>query len=144
MVGLDYGRRRIGVAVSDPTRTIASPHSAVSTSGPPDRIPDELLRLLQTVEARLVVVGIPISMDGSEGEMAKEARRFGKALTARTGLPVVEWDERLSSAQAERELQRLDLPRGKRRAKGAADRMAAAMILRGYLSAGAPRPTEDP
>lgn len=135
MVGLDYGRRRIGVAASDPTRTIVTPQAAVEASSRgPKEVPDALLDLIRELEARELVVGIPLQMDGSEGEMAREARAFGRALAARTGLTVVEWDERLTSALAERELSSLGLPRRKRREKGRADMLAAAALVRSYLA----------
>lgn len=67
--------------------------------------------------------------------MAREARAFGRALEEETGVPVVEWDERLSTARAEREIQGSDLPRKKRRRKGLSDMLAASLLLRGYLDA---------
>ena len=136
VMALDYGRRRIGVAVSDPTRTIASPHGVIerpkSAKGPAD-LPEALIALIERMEPRALVVGIPLAMDGTAGEMALEARAFGAALTERTGRPVLEWDERLSSAHAERELRALDLPRNKRREKGRTDTMAATLMLTGFL-----------
>ncbi|MFQ5678920.1 MAG: Holliday junction resolvase RuvX [Gemmatimonadota bacterium] len=132
-MALDYGRRRIGVAASDPTRTIASPCGTVSASGRPEEPSDRLLELLAELEPTELVVGIPLQMDGSEGEMASEARRFGQALAERTGLPVIEWDERLTTAQARRELAAGARARRRGRDKGLADRVAAALILRGYL-----------
>ena len=136
VVALDYGRRRLGVAASDPMALIASPHSSVERSGPPDRVPEPLLELLEELEPRTVVVGIPLDMDGSEGPMAREAQSFARALASRTGLPVVQWDERLSTVRAEREIRDMGVPKKKREAKGFSDMMAAAVILRGYLAAG--------
>lgn len=133
-MALDYGRRRIGVAASDPTHTIASPHSVVPNGGDPDRPPDELLRLLEELEAETVVLGIPREMDGTTGEMASEVERFGERLAERTGLPVVEWDERLSSEAARRELLESDAPERIRREKGRTDMVAASLLLKAYLS----------
>lgn len=132
-MGLDYGRRRIGVAVSDPTRTIASPRAAVPNADPPTRPPEALLDLLEEIEPREIVVGIPLRMDGTEGDMAREARAFGREITERTGIPVVEWDERLSTAAAERELRRSASKRQRREEKGLSDMVAASLLLRGYL-----------
>lgn len=132
-MALDYGRRRIGVAVSDPTRTIASPRGVVPNADPPDRPPPALLELLERLQPSEVVVGIPLQMDGTEGEMAREARRFGRRVAERTGLPVIEWDERLSTAAAERELRATTSRRRRRERKGLADAIAASMLLRGYL-----------
>lgn len=134
VVGLDYGRRRIGVALSDPSGVIASPHGVVEKEGgAPDRLPDELVDLLESVEADRVVVGVPLHMDGRAGEMAEEARAFAGALRERTGLPVEEWDERLSSSAAERALIETGAPARVRREKGRVDAMAAALTLRAYL-----------
>lgn len=134
-MALDYGRRRIGVAASDPTRTIAAPHSTVRWSGPPGEPPAELMELLGELEATEIVVGIPLRMDGSDGEMAEEARRFGQAVQERSGIPVFEWDERLTTAGAQRELRAIIPSRRRREEKGVVDRMAAALVLRSYLGA---------
>lgn len=133
-MALDYGRRRIGVAVSDPTATIASPHSAVERSGEPDQLPDALLDLLARLAPATVIVGLPRHMDGTVGEMAEEVRAFADSLREATGLPVEEWDERLTTSAAERALLESGAPRGKRREKGRVDAMAAAMLLRSYLA----------
>lgn len=98
-----------------------------------------LLDLIREIEPSEIVVGIPVRMDGTEGDMAREARRFGRALAEATDLPVVEWDERLSTARAEREILGSGLPRGRREEKGLSDRVAASLILRGYLQGGASR-----
>lgn len=132
-MGLDYGRRRIGVAVSDPTRTIASPRGVVPNADPPTRPPEALVDLLAKLEPAEVVVGIPLRMDGSEGEMAREARAFGRGVAERTGIPVVEWDERLTTAAAEREILRTAPKRRRREEKGLADTVAASLLLRSYL-----------
>lgn len=134
MVALDYGRRRIGVAVSDPTATIASPHSAVDRSGDPDALPDTLLDLLSRLDPATVIVGVPRHMNGSEGEMVDEVRDFADSLRDATGLPVEEWDERLTTAAAERALAESGAPRAKRRDRGRVDALAATMLLRSYLA----------
>ncbi len=130
---MDYGRRRIGVAVTDPTQIISSPHAVIEQEPGPGRVPEALVQLIDELRPSAIVVGIPLQMDGQEGEMAREARAFADAVEARTGVPTIEWDERLSTVRAERELRALDLPRKRRREKGMADRMAAALILEGYL-----------
>lgn len=134
VVGLDYGRSRIGVAVSDPGGIIASPHGVVPSGGDePTRPSEELLALVEELGAERLVVGLPLHMDGSSGEMADEARAFAAALREATGLPVEEWDERLSSTAAERALIETGAPARVRREKGRLDAMAAALTLRAYL-----------
>lgn len=134
VVALDYGRRRIGVASSDPSGTIAAPRAVVEHGGDPEEPPAELLSLLEELSPTLVVVGIPRHMDGSEGEMAREARTFGRALAEASGITVVEWDERLTTEAAERALVASGASRRKRSEKGARDRMAAALLLKSFLA----------
>ena len=141
VVALDYGRRRIGVATTDPTRTIASPHGAVRNTDPPDVPPDELVRLLSGLEPSVIVLGIPVHADGTAGGMANEARRFGARIGSLTGITVTEWDERFTSEEASEMILELGLPRKKRREKGLRDALAALLILREYLSE-PERPTE--
>jgi putative Holliday junction resolvase len=135
VLALDYGQRRIGVAVSDPTRTIAQPlPTLVRRRGrrPP------YARILETIEewgVEEIVVGLPLLPSGDEGPMAEEVREFADGLARRSGLPVEFWDERLSSAHSERELARLELPATARKEKGRVDAMAAVIILQAYLNA---------
>jgi len=145
IVALDYGRRRIGVAVSDPFQLIATPHTTVrwrmpertnADSDPEAALspPQELLTLIADLRPIEILLGIPLKLDGSEGEMAREARRFGTCLERACGLPVVEWDEALTSWEAEQTLTELGVRRGKRRDRGRTDRTAAAILLRNYLA----------
>ena len=147
LMALDYGRRRIGVAVTDPTRTIAAPRGVVerpNRRAPATAVPGALTDLVAELEPAAIVVGIPFSMDGTAGEMAEEVRAFARALEEATGVRIVEWDERLSTARAEREILGMDLPRGRRQQKGRTDEMAASLMLSAYLrsvptGAGVPR-----
>lgn len=137
-MALDYGRRRIGVAVSDPTRTIATPRGVIERSprkdaSDPTVPPAALIRLVRETRPSVVVVGIPLGMDGTEGEMAREARAFASRLEEATGVPTTGWDERLTTARAEREIQALGLRRSRRREKGRTDEMAATLMLTEYL-----------
>lgn len=140
-MALDYGRRRIGVAVTDPTRTIAAPRGVIErprrgrAAAPP--LPPELIALVAELAPEAVLVGIPFSMDGTAGAMAEEARAFARALRDATGVRTIEWDERLSTAHAEREILAMQLPRGKRRRKGRTDEVAASLMLSAYLRGGA-------
>lgn len=118
--------------MSDPTRTIASPHSVIENRGEPLQPPDRLVALVRETSPKAVVLGIPIQMDGGEGEMAKEVREFGRRLAEATGIRVVEWDERLTSALARRSLAETSR-RGRRVPKGREDMVAAAHLLRAYM-----------
>lgn len=134
IVAIDYGRRRIGIAATDPSRTIASPHGAVRNDDPPDEPPEQLMRLLSELEPSAIVLGLPVNADGTHGAMAAEARRFGKKLAVGSGVDVTEWDERYTSEEASEMILELDLPKKKRREKGRRDALAALLILREYLS----------
>ena len=139
-MALDYGRRRIGVAVTDPTRTIAMPRGVIERSKPAAAaatLPQPLVALVEETAPAAILVGIPLSMDGTAGAMAEEARAFARALGERTGVSIIEWDERLSTARAEREIHAMQLPKGKRRRRGRTDEVAASLMLSAYLRAAA-------
>jgi putative Holliday junction resolvase len=132
LVGLDLGEKTIGIALSDTRRTIASP---VSTRRRTNFAKDSayLLELMQEHGAGGVVVGLPLNMNGSEGPSAQSARAFARNFAAHFNLPVLLWDERLSTAAVTRILLEADASR-KRRAK-LVDKMAAAWLLQGALDA---------
>jgi len=133
ILGVDYGERRIGVAVSDPTGTIASPVGALTRRAGKRPPWAELERLVREHEIEEIVVGLPLNLAGDEGDWCREVRAFGERLAARTGL-VVHWiDERMSSVEAERAVRSSGLRRGQREEKERVDAAAAAIILRSYL-----------
>ncbi len=138
VVALDYGRARIGVAASDLTGFLASPHSVVANDPPPTRPPEALLDVILQLQPVEIVIGIPLNMDGSRGEMAEEAGAFGRAVAASGGVPVVEWDERLSTLRAERTLRDAGRRRQTQRNRSHTDAVAAAHILQGYLDRSVP------
>lgn len=129
IIGLDPGERRIGVAVSDPSGTIASPVRYIDTKTEPV---DEVLKdICSTSEAVLIVVGLPVSLDGSEGPSAVKARDFGARAAAATGLDVEFQDERFTSRTAEAALISGGVKRRARKEKR--DQIAAAVMLQSYL-----------
>ena len=133
VVGLDFGERRIGVAVSDPRGVAARPLRVIERSATGGLAAD-IGRIREIVEARKVerlVVGLPLNMDGSAGPAARRARRFANMLRRETGLEVMLQDERLSTTQAERSLLFADASRARRRELR--DAVAAALILQAYL-----------
>jgi len=136
VAGLDVGERRIGVAISDVTRTLARPISVLRTSGldgdAVERAVAELERLAAEEDGLAsLVVGLPRRLDGSPSEMTPRVEAFAAALGARTALPVVLQDERLTSREAE---SRLALREKDWRArKKQLDAAAAAIILQDYL-----------
>lgn len=132
-LGVDVGERRIGVALSDPTRTLASP-LATLTRRRGKRAPlGELAELAAAHGVAQLVVGLPLDLSGHETEWTREVRSLGEALSRRTGLPVDFVDERMTSVRAEREIRGSGLPRSRREEKGRVDAAAAALILQTWL-----------
>jgi putative Holliday junction resolvase len=128
ILAVDYGRARLGLAMSDEDGVLASPLPSLPRSR---RDLDEIARLARSRSAARIVVGLPLSMDGSNGAMAAEARAFAQQLAQSACLPVDLFDERWTSAEAERAMIEGDLSR--RRRKELRDGLAAVLILQAYL-----------
>lgn len=138
-LGIDLGAKRIGVAVSDPTGTIASPYEVVHRCGDPVRDRRRLVALAEEVGAERIVVGLPLSMDGSIGPAAAAALDEADALGAVTTIPVETYDERLTTVTAERALREQNVKGPARRA--VVDKVAAAVLLQAWLDG---RPSREP
>ncbi len=135
VLALDYGERRIGVAISDPTGTIAQPLATIRRRAG-KRVPyAKILKLIDEYEPEAIVVGLPIETGGGEGPQARIVREFGEGLRRRTHVPIEYWDERFTSEHARRELALMALPLSARREKERIDALAAALVLRSYLDA---------
>jgi putative Holliday junction resolvase len=122
VLALDYGRARTGVAVSDPTGTIARPLCVVERAGSGDGLA-RLAALIGEQDVERVVVGLPLTLRGEHGEQARETERFIEALSAVTNVPVVTFDERFTTALAEQSP-----------AAAPEDARAAAHLLSSYLA----------
>jgi putative Holliday junction resolvase len=131
LVGVDYGTRRIGLAICDADQRIASPVETLPASGTRADDADRVARWCLENEAVGIVVGLPRNMDDSEGPQAVLTRRFADELRVRAGLPVELWDERLSSFEADGRMEQAGVPRSRR--KGRRDAIAAQVILQSYL-----------
>ena len=139
MLGIDVGGRRIGLAISDPSRTLARPLSTLTVNGPDDavaRVAQEIARLAAELakdddDLAEIVVGAPSRLDGSPNEQTPVVDAFVASLRARTTLPIVREDERLTSREAESRLAVGE--RDWRRRKERLDAAAAAIILQDYL-----------
>lgn len=136
-VGLDLGTRRIGVALSDSAGTVATPYEMVPRAG--DRVRDHarIAALVDEAGADVVVVGLPLSLDGSIGPAARAILDEVGELRAALDVEVVTWDERLSTVEAERSLRHMGVRKGRRRR--VVDQVAATVILQSWLDAGQPR-----
>jgi len=128
-MALDHGTKNIGIAFCDELEIVASPYEVWPNQGAPTL--DRLARLAADEGAQSLVVGLPRHKDGAESATASLARAFGEALRERTGLPLVFWDEHLSSAEADRLLAQRGVKAKDRKAR--LDAAAAAVILQDLM-----------
>lgn len=136
-LGLDLGERRIGVALSDSAGTVATPYEVVQRSRDRAQDHDRLAELVLETSADVVVVGLPLSLDGSRGPAARQVEAEVGELRARLGVQVELWDERLSTVEAGKRLSGAGLRADKRRRT--VDQVAATVILQAWLDATRPR-----
>ncbi|MBX3567226.1 MAG: Holliday junction resolvase RuvX [Rhizobiaceae bacterium] len=144
VAGLDLGDKTIGLAVSDRSLAFAHPRPVIiRRKFTLDA--EMLLDSLRREDARAIVMGLPVNMDGSEGPRVQATKAFVRNLERLTALPIVYWDERLSTVAAERSLLEMDMSRAKRKTK--IDSAAAAFILQGALdrlhALGSARPDDE-
>jgi len=130
ILALDHGTKRIGVAVSDETKTIAQPLEYIPAEPFGDFL-SRLKKLLVEKEIDLVLIGMPRNMDGTYGPAAQKVQAFVAVLRGAITVPIKTWDERLTSSQASRILIQGNVRRDKRKEK--VDKMAAAILLQSYL-----------
>jgi len=130
VAGVDYGTVRVGIALSDPGRSIASPYENYTRRGT-EQDAARFRRLVEEEGVTLFVVGLPVHLDGGESQKSVEARAFGRWLGEVTGVPVELFDERFTSIEAEESLLSADLSRKKRKKRR--DMLAAQIMLAAYL-----------
>lgn len=141
-LGIDLGGARIGVALSDSAGTLATPYEVVARSGDRRRDHRRIAALAEEAGAEVLVVGLPRSLDGTDGPAALAARAEAGELAETTGLPVELWDERLTTVTAERDLEALAL-KGPARRK-VIDQVAASVLLQAWLDHRRLTAAEDP
>lgn len=129
-LGIDFGTVRVGLALSDIFGDFASPLDVLHVKSRKKLLAD-INAICEEHDVKTIVVGKPLSMDGTFSQMTESAMAFAKELAKITGRPVDTWDERLSSVGAEREMIRADLSRKKR--KSMVDKLAAQSVLQDYL-----------
>ena len=135
VLGVDFGERRVGLAVSDPTGTLATPVETLTRRAgkrPPLARMEAVARALGVGR---VVFGLPLDLRGEENDWCAEVRRVGDALARRLDVPIDYVDERMTSVRAERAVRSSGLPKGRREEKGRVDAAAAALILQSWLDA---------
>lgn len=131
VMAVDWGERRVGIALSDEGQIIASPHSVLTRSKTLNDDISKLADLIRKNNVELLVVGLPLNLDGSRGTAAEKVLEVVTLIKESIDTPVVVWDERLSTAEAERALIGGDVSRKRR--KTLVDRVAAAIFLQAYL-----------
>jgi putative Holliday junction resolvase len=136
VLGVDLGSKRIGLALSDPTRTIASPHAVLARGRSAELDHQAIVAAAQEAEAAVIVVGLPLSLSGREGPAAQAARAEADELRIVAGpeLEVVVHDERLTTVVAEHALREADVRRKDR--KQVVDKVAASVMLQSWLESG--------
>ena len=130
-VGVDLGEKRIGVAISDSDATLATPYEVLIRSGTREHDHAKIRAIVEEVEAELVVIGLPLSLDGTEGPAAKSARIEAGLIAEAPQVPVQLQDERLTTVEAERILKEQGLDTQQRRQ--IIDKVAAAILLQAWI-----------
>ncbi|HBQ03863.1 MAG: hypothetical protein MB55_01250 [marine actinobacterium MedAcidi-G3] len=130
-IGIDLGEKRIGVAISDSSGNLATPYEVVLRTGDRAQEHRQIRAIVEEVEAEIVVVGLPLSLDGSEGKAAKAAREEAKAIGQIVSLPLEMHDERFTTVEAERLLKEQGLKAPERRK--VVDKVAAAILLQAWM-----------
>jgi putative Holliday junction resolvase len=129
ILGIDFGTKRIGIAMSDPTGVIASPFRTVERT----RVEEELQVIIQQYAIKAIVIGHPLRTDGTRGDRAVEVEDFAYRIEQRLKVSVVLWDERFSTQAAERAMHAVEEKPSRNKEK--VDRIAAAIMLQSYLDA---------
>ena len=140
VLGVDFGLKRVGLAISDETGTIAQSLQYLD-GGSDERVGLALAEVVTERGVSKIVVGVPLRMDGHASQQTERTLKFITALGQVTKLPIERWDERLTTMQAERTLLEGNVRRKERKQK--IDSMAAQIILQSYLDAHNPPPAED-
>ena len=139
IAGIDYGTVRVGIALSDPERILASPVENYTRRGE-QQDAKRMRRLVDEEGVVLFVVGLPVHLDGRESQKSIEAREFGAWITEVTGIAVEYFDERFTSSEAERYL--IDAQMTSKRRKKRLDMLAAQIMLSAYLESQSPNPSD--
>ncbi|MDH4202175.1 MAG: Holliday junction resolvase RuvX [Phycisphaerae bacterium] len=129
-LAIDHGQKRTGLAISDASETLVSPHAVIETSNQEELL-RRILKVIDQEQIDAVVIGLPLNMDDSEGPRAKRVRQFVSGFEAQTNCPVILHDERLSSFEADCLSGDLNLTRKKKKKR--LDAIAAAAILRSFI-----------
>jgi len=129
ILGIDYGSKKIGLAISDETQTIAMPLKVIDSD---EDAVDTINNIVKENDVKRIVIGLPITLSGTKGKRAIETEEFIDKLKNVLDIEIVEWDERLSTRFSERILNKANV-KGRKNKKKVIDKIAATFILQGYL-----------
>lgn len=130
IMGIDFGSKRIGISISDPTLTIAQGLSVFENN---NKIFDEIKKICSRYDVKLILVGLPVKLDGGYSSKTNEVLKFIEELKARLNVNVLTWDERFTSKIAQRAKIEMNMKKKKRQNKGFDDLIASILILQSYL-----------
>ena len=133
VLGIDFGERRVGLALSDPTATIAQPLPTIVRRAGKRPPVAAIVEIIQQNDVDRAVIGLPLNLSGDETEWTTQVREFAAKLSERAGIPVDFLDERLTSVQAERAVRSIGLKRSQREQKERIDAAAAVLLLQTFL-----------
>ncbi len=129
-MGIDFGSKRIGISISDPTLTIAQGLSVFENNS---KIFDEIKKICSSYDVKLILIGLPVKLDGSYSSKTNEVLKFVEKLKSKLDIEVVTWDERLTSKLAQKAKIEMNLKKKKRQNKSLDDLIASTLILQSYL-----------
>ncbi|KPK32660.1 MAG: hypothetical protein AMS24_03575 [Chlamydiae bacterium SM23_39] len=135
IAAIDYGKKRIGISITSPDGKIALPYKTIDTGKNLEESSNNIINSLNPYIENIkeIVLGNPLFLSGKESEMSKEVTKLKAILSKKLNIPIILWDERLTSSEAEKILKEQKIPRKKRKRK--VDPIAATIILRSYLDA---------
>jgi putative holliday junction resolvase len=133
ILGVDYGERRVGLAISDPTATIAQPLPTLKRRAGKRPPISKILEIVDAHEVAAIVVGLPLALSGDDTDWTRTVRSFAETLETRAGIPVTLLDERMTSVVAERSVRELGLKKKEREQKERIDSAAAMILLQMHL-----------
>jgi|TARA_B100001971_G_C18256590_1_gene582701 putative Holliday junction resolvase len=128
-LGIDYGTKRIGLAKSDPSGTLSTPFETLSSKNDPFLDSELIIEKLTETNAECLVIGLPLNMNGTSGEMVRKVRKLIFSIRKKSSVPIKEWDERLTSVQATKIINTKKNKMG----RSSVDSISAALILESYL-----------
>ena len=129
-LGIDYGTKRIGLAKSDPSGTLSTPFETLSSKNDPFLDSELIIEKLTETNAECLVIGLPLNMNGTSGEMVRKVRKLIFSIRKKSSVPIKEWDERLTSVQATKIINTKKNKMG----RASVDSISAALILESFLS----------